>query len=137
MNELLAEPQTPPAPLPNPVLAEPHDTRVVPALIADCGEQAAWRYIDFFTANIGNPHRRRAYARARARFLAWCENQGLTLATICPFDVAAFVEDRQQTHSVPGVKQQLAAVRMLFEWLITGQVVPFNPASGSAGRSTW
>jgi site-specific recombinase XerC len=26
------------------------------------------------------------------------------------------------------VKQQLAAVRMLFDWLITGQVVPHNPA---------
>ena len=31
-------------------------------------------------------------------------------------------------HGAPGVKQQLAAVRMLFDWLITGQVVPFNPA---------
>jgi integrase/recombinase XerC len=27
------------------------------------------------------------------------------------------------------VKQQLAAVRMLFDWLITGQIVPVNPAS--------
>jgi hypothetical protein len=32
----------------------------------------------------------------------------------------------------PGVKQQLAAARMLFDWLVTGQVVPMNPASGSA-----
>jgi site-specific recombinase XerD len=31
------------------------------------------------------------------------------------------------------VKQQLAAVRMLFDWLITGQVVPFNPASAVRG----
>jgi site-specific recombinase XerC len=41
------------------------------------------------------------------------------------------IEALQQTHSAPGVKQQLAAVRMLFDWLITGQVVPANPASGS------
>jgi len=31
------------------------------------------------------------------------------------------------------VKQQLAAVRMLFDWLITGQVVPHNPASAVRG----
>ena len=29
----------------------------------------------------------------------------------------------------PDVKQQLAAVRMLFDWLITGQIMPSNPAS--------
>jgi site-specific recombinase XerC len=27
------------------------------------------------------------------------------------------------------VKQQLAAVRMLFDWLITGQIMPMNPAA--------
>jgi len=31
------------------------------------------------------------------------------------------------------VKQQLAAVRMLFDWLITGQVMPANPASSVRG----
>ena len=41
-----------------------HDLHLVPALIADAGETAAWRYIDFFTANIRNPNTRRAYARA-------------------------------------------------------------------------
>jgi hypothetical protein len=27
----------------------------VPALIADAGDQAAWGYVEFFTANIRNP----------------------------------------------------------------------------------
>ena len=31
------------------------------------------------------------------------------------------------------MKQQLAAVRMLFDWLITGQVVPTNPAAAVRG----
>jgi integrase len=31
------------------------------------------------------------------------------------------------------VKQQLAAVRMLFDWLVTGQVVPMNPAAAVRG----
>jgi site-specific recombinase XerD len=107
--------------------------RLVPALIAKAGDQAGWRYVEFFTANIRNPHTRRAYARACARFFAWCENRGLTLLTIRPFDVAAWVEQLQEKHGAPGVKQQLAAVRMLFDWLITGQVVPTNPAAAVRG----
>ena len=106
---------------------------LVPALIAQEGERAGWRYVEFFTANIRNPNTRRAYARACIRFFAWCEARGLTLATIRPFDVAAWIEGLQQDHSAPGVKQQLAAVRMLFDWLITGQVMPSNPAAAVRG----
>jgi site-specific recombinase XerD len=102
---------------------------LVPALIASIGDQASWRYVEFFTANIRNPNTRRAYARACIRFFSWCEDRGLTLTTIRPFDVAAWIEGLQQDHSAPGVKQQLAAVRMLFDWLITGQVMPSNPAA--------
>ena len=109
------------------------DTHLVPALIAAAGEQAGWRYVEFFTANIRNPHTRRAYARACSRFFAWCEDRGLALTTIRPFDVATYIETLQQTHSAPGVKQQLAAVRMLFDWLVTGQVVPMNPAAAVRG----
>jgi hypothetical protein len=110
---------------------------VVPALIADAGEAAAWRYIDFFTANIRNPNTRRAYTRACSQFFAWCETRGLTLGTIRPFDVATYIESRHQTHSVPDVKQQLAAVRMLFDWLITGQSPPIIRPPPCAGRSMW
>jgi site-specific recombinase XerD len=114
-------------------LAPVTDSHLVPSLIAAAGEQAAWRYIDFFTANIRNPHTRRAYARACGQFFAWCETRGRVLGTIRPIDVASYVEARQQTHSAPDVKQQLAAVRMLFDWLITGQVVPVNPAAAVRG----
>jgi hypothetical protein len=44
----------------------------------------------------------------------------LTLTTIRPFDVVTYIETLGKTHSAPAVKQQLAAVRMLFDWLITG-----------------
>ena len=69
----------------------------------------------------------------RCPFFAWCEQRDLTLTTIRPFDVAVWVEQLQEKHGAPGVKQQLAAVRMLFDWLITGQVVPFNPAAAVRG----
>ena len=105
----------------------------MPALIADAGDPAAWRYVEFFTANIRNPNTRRAYARACTSFFAWCDERGLTLTTIRPHDVATYIETRQLTHSAPDVKQQLAAVRMMFDWLITGQIVPVNPAAAVRG----
>jgi site-specific recombinase XerD len=108
------------------------DTYMVPALIAAAGDAAGWRYIEFFTANIHNDHTRRAYARACGRFFAWCEQRGLTLTAIRPFDVAAWVKELDE-HSAPSVKQQLAAVRMLFDWLVIGQMVPMNPAAAVRG----
>jgi site-specific recombinase XerD len=109
------------------------DGQLIPSLIADAGEQAAWRYIDFFTSNIRNSNTRRAYARACHTFFAWCDERGLSLTTIRPYDVATYIETRGLTHSAPDVKQQLAAMRMLFDWLITGQVVPHNPAAAVRG----
>ena len=106
---------------------------VVPALIADLGDEAAWRYVEFFTANIRNPHTRRAYARACNRFFAWCDDRGLMPAAIRPHDVATYIEELQHQVSAPSVKQQLAAVRMMFDWLVIGQVVPTNPAAAVRG----
>jgi site-specific recombinase XerD len=43
--------------------------------------------------------------------------------------VGAWIEGLQATAAPPSVKQQLAAVRMLFDWLVVGQVMPTNPAA--------
>ena len=115
------------------VAADQRAPNVVPALIADLGDEAAWRYVEFFTANIRNPHTRRAYARACNRFFAWCDDRGLMPAAIRPHDVATHIEQLQAMVSAPSVKQQLAAVRMLFDWLVIGQVVPTNPAAAVRG----
>jgi integrase len=109
------------------------DMLLVPALIADAGDAASWRYIDYFTSNIRNPNTRRASARACFTFFAWCEERGLSLTVIRPFDVISYIVSRQQTHSTPVVKQQLAAIRMLFNGLITGQIVPSNPVAAVRG----
>ena len=42
-------------------------------MIADLGEHAALRFIDFFTANIRNPNTRAAYAVAVRSFFPWLE----------------------------------------------------------------
>lgn len=123
-----------PAIIPPGALTTSTETYLVPALIAHAGDQAGWRYVEFFTADIRNPNTRRAYARACGRFFAWCEDRGLQLGTIRSIDVAAYIELLQrQGQSAPSVKQQLAAVRMLFDWLITGQVTSTNPAAAVRG----
>jgi hypothetical protein len=108
------------------------DGNLIPALIAAAGDQAAWRYFDFFTSNIRNANTRRAYARACQTFFAWCDERGLRLTTIRPYDVATYTETRGLTHSAPDVKQHLAAVRMLFEALVqfAGASPSFTPPDG-------
>src|SRR6185437_9789634 len=54
-------------------------------------------------------------------------------AAIRPHDVGTYIEQLQAKVSAPSVKQQLAAIRMLFDWLVTGQIVPHNPASAVRG----
>ncbi len=106
---------------------------VLPALFAPTPE-AGKRFIEFFTANIRNPNTRRAYARAASQFALWCEAAGLTeLRDIEPVHVAAYVEVLQQTLSAPSVKLHLAGIRMLFDWLVVGQVLAVNPASPVRG----
>ena len=47
--------------------------------------------------------------------------------------VAAYVEELGVTRSKPTVKQHLAAVKMLLDWMVTGQVIPVNPAASVRG----
>jgi site-specific recombinase XerD len=91
-------------------------------------------HLHFTSANLRNPNTRRAYCRAVADFFRWCTAHRVRdLAHISPTVVAAYVEQLQQTHAKPSVKQHLAAVRMLFDWLVTGQVIPVNPAHSVRG----
>jgi integrase/recombinase XerD len=104
-----------------------------PALIRDAGPKATRRFIEFFTAHIRNPNTRAAYARAVVVFCDWCQARGLALHDIEPVTVAAYIEQLGRTHSKPTVKQHLAALRMLFDHLVTGQVLATNPAASVRG----
>ena len=62
-------------------------------------------------------------------FFRWCDRLGLRrLEAVQPVHVAGYVEELGKTRAAPSVKQSLAAIRMLFDWLVVGQVVPANPA---------
>jgi integrase/recombinase XerC len=50
---------------------------------------------------------------------------------VTPLHVAAYIEQLGRERSAPTVKQRLAAIRHLFDWLVTGQVMPVNPASSA------
>src|SRR3984885_5052553 len=104
----------------------------VPALFLR-SESGSRRFWEFFTANIRNRNTRRAYFVAVSQFSDWCLGRKLMLEAVQPIHVGAYVEQLMKTHSKPTVKQHLAAIRMLFDWLVTGQVIPLNPAHSVRG----
>jgi site-specific recombinase XerD len=104
----------------------------LPAAVGRAGEAAAWRFIEFFAATIRNRNTRYAYAEAVSQFFAWCEKHRVyTLEQVKPIVVASYIENH--SGAVPTVKQHLAAIRMLFDFLVTGQIVPMNPAASVRG----
>ena len=115
------------------VTTAPNATVSLPALFSPTAD-ASRRFVEFFTANIRNPNTRKAYARAASQFATWCEEVGLTdLHDIEPVHVAAYVETLLTRLASPSVKLHLAGIRMLFDWLVIGQVIATNPASSVRG----
>jgi len=111
-------------------------TQRAPALIAAEGERASYRFFEFFTANIRNPHTRRAYARAAVEFFDWLHihAKGVTqLAEIKSVHVSTYIEQLQKARSAPTAKLRLAALRHLFDWMVIGQIMPVNPAAAVRG----
>ena len=118
---------------------------VVPAIVAEAGNRAARRFLEFFAASIENDNTRLAYYRAVCAFFAWLEQHGIgELPDIEPFHVAAYLKGlrvsdgadrtlKERTAARPTVKQHLAAIRMRFDWLVVGQVLAINPAHAVRG----
>ncbi len=106
----------------------------LPALVSLADDRAQLRFLEFFAVTIRNRHTRRAYGRAIGEFLGWCSLHGISsLAAVQPLHVATWIEQLGREVSAPTVKQHLAGVRHLFDWLVTGQVVPVNPAASVRG----
>jgi site-specific recombinase XerD len=95
-------------------------------------QATARRTLEFFTVTIRNPNTRRAYARALKDFAAWCDDHGLDeLVWVQPVHVATYIETLDL--AAPSVKQNLAALRVYFDWLVVGQIMPTNPAAAVRG----
>ena len=103
-----------------------------PAMIAAAGDAAVKRFLEFFTATIANKNTRKAHRRAVVDCIAWLEEHGINeLDAIEPIHLATYCEFAGTIKSKPTVKQHLAAVRMLFDWLVTGHILQTNPATSS------
>src|SRR5260370_40213183 len=90
--------------------------------------EARTRMRDFLSSHIRNPNTRRAYREAVRQFSGFCAEYSIVdLAQVEPVHVAAFVEAQLRVHSKPTGKQRLAAVRILFDWVVVGQVLPPKP----------
>ena len=108
--------------------------RATPRLIERAGRTGRRRFLEFFVVPIRNRNTREAYARATRRFLDWCEDRGArTLDEISPAMCAAYIEFLCGTMAAPSVKQHLAAINVLFDWLVVGQVLGQNPAASVKG----
>lgn len=103
-----------------------------PEMIAKERKKATRRFLEFFAAEIANDNTRKTYYRAVLHFFTWCEAQGVgDIDHIEPIVVAVYIKEekaRRGRHGVQTVKVELAAIRSLFDYLVTGHVLLFNPA---------
>jgi site-specific recombinase XerD len=104
----------------------------LPAILEGAGKRARDRIEEFFTARIENDNTRRAYLLAARRFFWWLEEQGIEgFSQIKAPMIARYL--KQHVGSKQTRKQHLAAIRMLFDYLVTGHVIEFNPALSVRG----
>jgi site-specific recombinase XerD len=108
-------------------------TTPIPAAIADCGDKASERFFTFFTDTIRNKNTRAAYYRNAMRFFAWAAARNLGLPAIKSYHVSAYLEELSLDLAASSVKQHLATLRMLFDWLILGRVLEISPAAAVRG----
>ena len=104
----------------------------MPLIIAEAGETACFAWEEFFTAGIPNLHTRTAYERAVRRFLDWAAPQQVPLAKITPGMVGRYFD--QHPGSIPTKKLHLAAIRGLFDKLVTRHAMGLNPAASVRGE---
>jgi site-specific recombinase XerC len=115
-----------------PLCWKPHDslaptTTSLPALVHAAGERAQTRFWEFFVNNIRNRTLGAPMAAQSVNSSRRASQRGLL--SIIDIEPLAYVEALTRSHSAPTAKQLLAAFRMLFDWLVAGQIVPTIPVA--------
>ena len=96
-------------------------------VVGEAGPKATARFLEFFAGRTRTRGRgRRTGGRAIPGVV-----RGLRLRDVSPLHVAAYI--RTHPGSAPTVKQHLAAIRMLGDWLVVSQVLPVNPVAAVWG----
>ena len=90
--------------------------------------------MEFFHRPDSQPAHGRGVRRGRVRVsLPSAPRSGLALAELSPIAVATYIDEMHCRYSASTIKQHLAAIRRLCDWLVIGQVVPANPAASVRG----
>ncbi len=92
---------------------------------------AGFAWEEFFYAEHHNPHTQRAYEQAVRRFLAWCEGQGVELASITPGMVGQYLIGLGGSPAKRN--QHLPALRGFFDRLVNRHFCILNPSSSVRG----
>jgi len=105
----------------------------LPAIFARHGDRTAYRFIEFFAADIRNQNTRLAYYRAVTRFFNWIEAcyPNLELEQINSITIAQYIE--LHPGSAPTRNQHLSAIKALFRWLVVGGILKVTPAAEVRG----
>ncbi len=103
-----------------------------PRLVEEAGGNARFAWKELFSAELRNPHTRRAYLHAVRQFLDWCESHRLELRQITPGWLGTYYDELHS--SIPTKKQHLSALRCFFDRLVLRHAVPLNPASSVRGE---
>src|SRR5271165_6949128 len=103
----------------------------LPVLVERAGGAARFAWDEFFYAEHHNKHTQRAYQAAVRRCLAWCEGEGVELASISPGMVGQYLV--ALGGSPAKRNQHLAALRGFFDRLVNRHVVILNPAASVKG----
>lgn len=119
----------------------------LPSIIVEADKTTKDKFLEYFFAQIKNDNTRMAYKIAVYRFLDWCYHYRTppieTLTSIRPLDVAEFIrrmekecdKNEERVFSDSTVKQNLAAIRKLFDHFVINQIIPLNPAASVKGPS--
>ena len=106
----------------------------LPALIAVSGDRAALRFLEFSPSTSAPATHGRRTPTLPPHSCAGVKSKGLANSSVFSrCNVAEYVELLEGELSAPRVKQHLACIRMLFDWLVIGQVTPSNPAHSVRG----
>ena len=106
--------------------------RRCPGSVEQAGGNAHFAWEELFSAELRNPHTRRAYLHAVRQFLEWCESHELELRRITPGWVGSYYD--QLSASIPTKKQHLSALRCFFDRLVLRHAVGLNPAASVRGE---
>lgn len=93
--------------------------------------ETAKSFVEFFFLKIRNLNTRESYMFAIKRFMQWCDLRNLRLMSIEPLHIASYIEEHDA--SEPTVKQHLSAIKMLYDHLVTSQIIKTSPASSVKG----